>query len=38
MKTDLFINGEWRPAAEGRKFAVYDPASEQVLTNVAVRL
>jgi succinate-semialdehyde dehydrogenase / glutarate-semialdehyde dehydrogenase len=35
MKTDLFINGEWRPAAEGRKFAVYDPASEQALTSVA---
>jgi succinate-semialdehyde dehydrogenase/glutarate-semialdehyde dehydrogenase len=35
MKTDLFINGEWRPAADGRVFAVYDPASEQVLANVA---
>src|ERR1700726_2815411 len=35
MKTDLFINGEWRPAADGRKFAVYDPASEQILTSVA---
>jgi succinate-semialdehyde dehydrogenase / glutarate-semialdehyde dehydrogenase len=35
MKTDLFINGDWRPAADGRTFAVYDPASEQVLTNVA---
>ncbi len=35
MKTDLFIDGEWRPAADGRTFPVYDPATEQVLANVA---
>jgi succinate-semialdehyde dehydrogenase/glutarate-semialdehyde dehydrogenase len=35
MKTDLFINGEWRPAADGRSFPVYDPATEQALANVA---
>lgn len=35
MKTSLFIHGEWRPAADGREFAVYDPASEQVLAQVA---
>src|SRR5882724_2897286 len=35
MKSDLFINGEWRPASDGRKFAVYDPATEQALAYVA---
>lgn len=35
MKTDLFIDGKWRPAAGGGGFAVYDPASEQVLAMVA---
>jgi succinate-semialdehyde dehydrogenase/glutarate-semialdehyde dehydrogenase len=35
MKSDLFINGEWRSASDGRKFAVYDPATEQVLAHVA---
>jgi succinate-semialdehyde dehydrogenase/glutarate-semialdehyde dehydrogenase len=35
MKTDLFIDGEWRPAADGRTFAVYDPATGLTLANVA---
>jgi succinate-semialdehyde dehydrogenase/glutarate-semialdehyde dehydrogenase len=35
MKSDLFINGEWRSASDGRKFAVYDPATEQALAYVA---
>ncbi len=35
MQTELFINGQWRPASDGRQFAVNDPASEQVLANVA---
>ncbi len=35
MKSDLFINGEWRSAADGRTFAVYDPATEQALAHVA---
>src|SRR4030081_2702400 len=35
MKTDLFINGEWRPAADGRSFPGSAPATEQALANVA---
>src|ERR1700736_6331560 len=35
MKSDLFIDGEWRSASDGRKFAVYDPATEQALAYVA---
>src|SRR3984893_11841197 len=35
MKSDLFINGEWRSASDGRKFAVYDPATGQALAYVA---
>ena len=36
MKSDLFINGEWRSASDGRKFAVYDPATEQALETARV--
>src|SRR5882724_3611129 len=35
MQTGLFIGGQWRPAADGRTFTVYDPASEQALAQVA---
>jgi succinate-semialdehyde dehydrogenase/glutarate-semialdehyde dehydrogenase len=35
MQSELFINGEWRSASDGRKFAVYDPATEQPLAYVA---
>jgi succinate-semialdehyde dehydrogenase/glutarate-semialdehyde dehydrogenase len=35
VRTDLFIGGEWRPAADGRRFAVLDPATEESLTEVA---
>ena len=35
MKTDLFINNEWRPAAAGRRFAVENPATEEVIAEVA---
>jgi succinate-semialdehyde dehydrogenase/glutarate-semialdehyde dehydrogenase len=35
MQSDLFINGEWRSASDGRKFVVYDPATEQALAYVA---
>ena len=31
MKTNLFIDGTWRPAADGRTFTVEDPATEQLL-------
>ena len=35
MKTDLFINNEWRPAASGRRFPVVNPATEEVIAEVA---
>ncbi|MGH7567592.1 MAG: aldehyde dehydrogenase family protein [Gemmatimonadales bacterium] len=35
MKTDLFINNEWRPATSGNRFPVENPATEEVLAEVA---
>jgi acyl-CoA reductase-like NAD-dependent aldehyde dehydrogenase len=31
----LFIDGEWRPAASGRTVATVDPTTEQVITSIA---
>jgi succinate-semialdehyde dehydrogenase/glutarate-semialdehyde dehydrogenase len=33
--TDLFIGGRWLPSGDGRRFAVGDPATGQVLATVA---
>ncbi len=35
MKTDLFINNEWRPATSGKRFPVVNPATEEALAEVA---
>jgi succinate-semialdehyde dehydrogenase/glutarate-semialdehyde dehydrogenase len=35
MNTQLWINGAWRDASSGRRFPVVDPASEEVLAEVA---
>jgi len=35
VRTDLFINNEWRPAQSGRRFAVENPATEEILAEVA---
>jgi acyl-CoA reductase-like NAD-dependent aldehyde dehydrogenase len=35
MHTDLFINNEYRPAASGKRFDVVNPATEEVLAQVA---
>jgi len=35
VKTDLFINNEWRPAVAGKRFAVENPATEEVIAEVA---
>jgi aldehyde dehydrogenase (NAD+) len=35
VKTDLFINNEWRHAAAGKRFAVENPATEEVIAEVA---
>ena len=35
LKTDLFIGNEWRPAASGRRFPVVNPATEEILADVA---
>ncbi len=35
MRTDLFINNAWTPAASGRRFDVINPATEDVLASVA---
>ena len=36
MNTDLFINNEWRPAASGLRFPVENPATEEVIAEVAL--
>lgn len=33
--TDLYINGEWRNGAQGARFDVLNPATEEVLASVA---
>ncbi len=35
MKTDLYINGEWREGSDGQRFDVFNPADETVLASVA---
>ncbi|HEY5554058.1 MAG TPA: aldehyde dehydrogenase family protein, partial [Cellulomonas sp.] len=35
VPTELLIDGVWRPAASGRRFEVSDPATTQVLFEVA---
>jgi aldehyde dehydrogenase (NAD+) len=35
LKTDLFINNEWRPASTGARFPVVNPATEEVIAEVA---
>ncbi|MBI4421469.1 MAG: aldehyde dehydrogenase family protein [Gemmatimonadetes bacterium] len=34
-KTDLFIGNEWRPPSSGERFPVINPATEEVLAEVA---
>ncbi|HXH63708.1 MAG TPA: aldehyde dehydrogenase family protein [Gemmatimonadales bacterium] len=36
MKTDLFISNEWRPAASGKRFPVENPATEEIIAQVAL--
>src|SRR5690625_116681 len=35
LPTDLFIGGQWRPAAENKRFSVENPATATELTSVA---
>lgn len=35
MKTELYINGQWRPASDGARFDVLNPADETTLASVA---
>jgi acyl-CoA reductase-like NAD-dependent aldehyde dehydrogenase len=35
VKVDHFINNEWRPATSGKRFPVVNPATEEVLAQVA---
>lgn len=35
VNTDLFINGKWRPSSSGRRFSVEDPASHEIIAEVA---
>src|SRR5574341_2209938 len=35
MRTELFINNEWRAAASGVRFEVINPATEEVIAEVA---
>jgi len=36
VRTDLFIANEWRPAQSGRRFPVENPATEEILAEVAL--
>jgi len=36
VRSDLFINNEWRPAASGKRFPVTNPATEEVIAQVAL--
>jgi succinate-semialdehyde dehydrogenase/glutarate-semialdehyde dehydrogenase len=35
LQTDLFVDGRWRPAADGSRFEVSDPADGRVVASVA---
>ena len=35
MRTDLYVGGGWAPAAAGKRFSVVNPATEEVLCEVA---
>lgn len=35
LRTDLYIDGRWRPAASGKRFEVLDPSTGQCLASVA---
>lgn len=35
MRSELFINNEWREASSGETFAVVNPATEEVIANVS---
>jgi len=35
VRTDLFINNEWRAATSGKRFPVVNPATEEVIAEVA---
>ncbi len=35
MQEELFIGGRWRPASDGARITVLDPATAETLTTVA---
>ena len=35
IRKEIYINGNWRPAQDGFRFDVIDPANESVLASVA---
>jgi len=35
VRADCYINGQWAPAASGRRFPVENPATEEILAEVA---
>jgi succinate-semialdehyde dehydrogenase/glutarate-semialdehyde dehydrogenase len=35
VRTDLFVGGQWRPAASGARIDVNDPATEEIIAQVA---
>lgn len=35
VETGLYINGEWRPSLDGARIEVIDPATEEIITDVA---
>jgi succinate-semialdehyde dehydrogenase/glutarate-semialdehyde dehydrogenase len=35
VRTELFVGGQWRPAASGKRIAVEDPSTEDVIAHVA---
>ena len=35
IPTDLYIGGQWVPSADGNRISVVDPATEQIIADVA---
>lgn len=35
MLTDLWINGQWKPSLSGKRFATLNPATEEILAEIA---
>jgi hypothetical protein len=37
VRTDLYLNGLWRPSSDGTRIDVQDPSTEETIASVATR-